>query len=269
MRRRAVSADIPRSVRSAPKDGSPGTLRRPGAEPTVRSSRAPEVSGPAQSRAIRQRPASPASARGRPAENEGHGAERLPPARVVPAELRLRPVPPGPVAGAPEAVPADLDARDAHVRRLGGDGVPGRGARLERAALPRLVPDRRRLGGRLAGPGHDVPAREDALRLRRGALGRAGRPLHVPLLAQERLPRQRHLPVPLPADRGRRGGGDRRRDLPGEGPLGQPGGRADRGRDAGLHPDGGCSRRSPHRATPSTRPPASPAASSSPATSAC
>ena len=52
--------DTPRTVRSRPKDGSPGTLRRPGAEPTVRSSRAPEVSEPAQSRAIHQRSASPA-----------------------------------------------------------------------------------------------------------------------------------------------------------------------------------------------------------------
>ena len=36
-------------------------MRQPGVEPTARPSWAPEESGPAQSRAIRQRPASPAS----------------------------------------------------------------------------------------------------------------------------------------------------------------------------------------------------------------
>src|SRR3972149_6221645 len=142
------------------------------------------------------------------------------------AELRVRRLPVRPVARATASLPADLGPRDALVRALGGHGVPGRLRRLERAPVPPLVPDRRRLGRGVAGPGYGLPAGQDALRLRLRVLARPGRPLHLPHLAQVRLPRQRCRTLPL-RGRGARDGGRHR------------GARGPRGRGAGGAAPGG------------------------------
>ncbi len=55
-----------------------------------------------------------------------------------------------------------------------------RRVRLERAALPDLVPDRCRLDGRLARPRDGVPARTDAVRLHLRVLPVPGRSVHLP-----------------------------------------------------------------------------------------
>ena len=117
---------------------------------------------------------------------EAHGA--MNPAVVLPgADLdpgpRLRPRPVRPVARAARRVPAHLDARDGLLRRrrrLRGDR---RGERLERGALPDVVPDRRRVDGRLARARDGVPARPDAVRLQLRAVPVPGRAVHLPACA--------------------------------------------------------------------------------------
>ena len=52
--------------------------------------------------------------------------------------------------------------------------------RLERGPVPDVVPDRRRLDGRLAGPRDGVPAGPDPVRLQLRAVPLPGRPVHVP-----------------------------------------------------------------------------------------
>ena len=71
-----------------------------------------------------------------------------------------------------------------HRRRLRGDR---RGGRLERGAVPDLVPDRRGLDRRLAGAGDGLPARPDALRLQLRGLPVPRRPVHVPGPQQARV----------------------------------------------------------------------------------
>src|SRR3990172_1962590 len=104
----------------------------------------------------------------------------------------------------------------------GGGGVAGGLRRLERAPVPRLVPDRRRLGRGVAGPGYGLPAGQDALRLRLRVLARPGRPLHLPHLAQVRLPRQRCRTLPLRGRGARDGGRHRGARGPRERRLGAP-----------------------------------------------
>ena len=67
--------------------------------------------------------------------------------------------------------------------------------RLERDAVPDLVPDRRGLDGRLAGPRDGVPARADAVRLQLRAVPVPGRAVHLPAPQQARV---RRAPGTLP-----------------------------------------------------------------------
>ena len=86
------------------------------------------------------------------------------------------------------AVPARLGGRDAVLRdRLGLRG-DRRGERLERGALPDLVPDRRDLDGRLARARDGVPPRPDAVRLHVRGLPAARRRVHAPDPEEVRLP---------------------------------------------------------------------------------
>ena len=188
-----------RRARGSPTPGRAERGRRdlpPGATPAARASwRRSAGAGPST------RPSSRTCTSGRSASSTGcsstssrrtprrsrhqkgdrtHGPERRAAVRLVAPVVRLRGLPHRPVARAATAVPARLGGRDALVRHLGRHGVPRRRVRLERAALPRLVPDRRDLGRGLARPRHGAPARADAVRLRLRGLARAGRALHVP-----------------------------------------------------------------------------------------
>ncbi len=78
-----------------------------------------------------------------------------------------------------------------------GSGLRGdrRRERLERGALPDLVPDRRGLDRRLARARDGGPARADAVRLQLRALPVPGRPVHVPRPEQARVPGAGTLPL--------------------------------------------------------------------------
>ena len=65
-------------------------------------------------------------------------------------------------------------------------------ARLERGALPDLVPDRRRLDGGLARSRHGLPARPDPVRLQLRAVPVPGRAVHLPGPQQARIRGCRH-----------------------------------------------------------------------------
>ena len=70
-----------------------------------------------------------------------------------------------PVARAARRLPAHLGHRHAVLRHRGRRRGAGRRGRLERGAVPDVVPHRRRLDGRLAGPRDGVPAGPDPVRL--------------------------------------------------------------------------------------------------------
>ena len=111
-----------------------------------------------------------ARVRGRPPD------ERILPALDLDPRGAVRRDAARPVARASPRLPARLGVRDAVLRarrrRRGGR----RRERLERAPLPRVVPDRRHLDRRLAGPRDGVPARAHAVRLHvRGAACCSGR----------------------------------------------------------------------------------------------
>ena len=67
-----------------------------------------------------------------------------------------------------------------------------RGRRLERGAVPDVVPDRRGLDGRLARARDGVPARPDAVRLQLRAVPVPGRAVHVPRPQPARVRGRRH-----------------------------------------------------------------------------
>ena len=147
------------------------------------------------------------------------GAQRLPAVPELDAQLRVRVVPAGPVAGAPPLVPAGVDDRHGLVRHLGRNRVLGRGVRLERAALPDLVPDRRVLRRSVARAGDDAPAGQDAIRLRGRDQRPVCRPDHAALAGQAPVRRCRRAADGGVRDRGRIRDRDRDRDLPGDGAL--------------------------------------------------
>jgi len=68
---------------------------------------------------------------------------------LVAAQLRLLRAAVRPVARAAPVVSGRMDHRHAVVRAERGHRIPGRGVRLVRAALPRLVSDRGHVGGGL------------------------------------------------------------------------------------------------------------------------
>ena len=112
----------------------------------------------------------------------------------------------------------------------GCEAIAARG-RLERDPVPDVVPDRRRLDGRLARPRDGVPAGPDALRLQLRAVPVPGRPVHVPAPQPARVRRRRNAPAAL-LHRGRPARpGRRRRDLLHERPLADARRRGRRRRD--------------------------------------
>ena len=118
-----------------------------------------------------------------------------------------------PVARPAPRVPARLGVRDGvlRARRRGRGGRRGPG--LERGPVPRVVPDRRHLDGRLARPRDGVPAGPDAVRLhvRRAAPVRGVHHVHHPQLAH--LRGRGPAAVPVPVRRHHPVARDRRRDL--------------------------------------------------------
>ena len=102
--------------------------------------------------------------------------EFLTSATAVLALVFSRPV--RPVARAARCLPARLGPRHALLRHRGRHRGHRRLRRLERGAVPDVVPDRCGVDGRLARPWHRVPAREDPLRLCLRAVPVPGRPVH-------------------------------------------------------------------------------------------
>ena len=126
-------------------------------------------------------------------------SSRVDPNVVLPlAELAplLRLSPPWSVTSgsAPPALPAGLDDRPAVVRDQRRHRVPRQRVRLERAALPHLVPDRGLRRGPLPGPRDGLPPQPHPLRLLRFALVRPGRPLQLPDRGQVRPRGRPHRP---------------------------------------------------------------------------
>ena len=115
----------------------------------------------------------------------------------------------------------------------------GAGERLERGAVPDLVPDRRGLDGRLARARDGVPARPDAVRLQLRAVPVPGRAVHVPAPHQARVRRGRRAAAALLHRRRRAGPRGRGRDLLRQRPLADAGrGGRRRGDDPEPRPDG-------------------------------
>ena len=144
---------------------------------------------------------------------EHHGPRRPPADPHLAPGPHLQRGPAGPVAGAATWLPADLGHRDAVLRHRRRRRGHRQRIGLERGAVPDLVPDRRGLDRRLAGPGDGVPAGPDAVRVH----------VRVPaaLLGGDRddaaqqpdLRGQRTPAVPVPHGRGGAGPGHRRRDV--------------------------------------------------------
>ena len=162
------------------------------------------------------------------------------------------------LARASTPLPARLGSGHAVVCAECWDGVDRQCGGLVRAALQDLVPHRRHLGGGLAGPGHRVPAGQDALRVCLRLQLAAGGPLHVPDPATLRLPPQWHRTPAVWAhrtgaryrragalDASKRVSGDplrgchrgRHRHLGGDGRAGGPAGARVHGRSGDAHPD--------------------------------
>ena len=118
-----------------------------------------------------------------------------------------------PVARPARRVPADLGVRDAVLRHRRRRRGAGRHGRLERGALSDVVPDRRGLDGRLAGPRDGVPAGAHPVRLQLRAVPVPGRAVHVPHPEQARVPGRRHAAAAVLHRRRPAGAGGRGRDL--------------------------------------------------------
>ena len=142
--------------------------------------------------------------------------------------------------------------------------------RLVRADLPRLVPDRRRVDGRLAGPGDGVPPRPDAVRLhvRVPAPAVRARRAHDP--EQPDVRRRRAAAAAVPHRRGHPRARDRGRDVLPEPALAAVRGGRDRRRDDPVaradDPDAAAARARATRCRPRR---ASRWATRCPATSGC
>jgi len=140
-------------------------------------------------------------------------------ARLVDPGLRLRRDGLRSMVAAAPRFPACLGHRSPLVRDQRRMRVRGKLVRLERTALPRLVPDRRLLRRRVPRRGHDLPAFENAVRLLRRRDGFDRGPAVVGVQPRERA---RHRRSPLSGCGDRRGCGflhrfvgrrrDRRRD---------------------------------------------------------
>src|SRR5439155_11133095 len=115
-------------------------------------------------------------------------SERRAPIPVVRPFLHLRDPGGGPVGPTTAALPAGLDDRAAVVRDQRRHRVPGWPARLERAALSDLVPDRRLWSRRLSRARDGVPAEPDSVRVLRRVLAVPRWPVQLPDHHQVRGP---------------------------------------------------------------------------------
>ncbi len=226
-----------------------GRAVRGGASPVprraVRARPAPNARSRAPRRAVRgrlgaARPPAPSADRHASGGDDADGCPHRPPdahrdprARVLAAAAR-------PVAAPPRRLPDHLGLRDAVLRHRLGLRGDRRRERLERGAVPDLVPDRGGLDGRLAGARDRGAAGPDPLRLQLRALPVPRRPLHVPRPEQARVRRRGHPPAALPHRRRDPRAGGRRRDLLPERPLADARrGRGRRGDRPLDRPDGG------------------------------
>src|SRR4051794_9847533 len=99
------------------------------------------------------------------------------------------------MARTPWRVPADLGPRGAVLRGRVGLRGDRRCERLERAALPDVVPDWRRVDGRMARARDRVPPRPNPVRLQLRAVPVPRRAVHLPAQEPSRVPGRGTLPL--------------------------------------------------------------------------
>ena len=207
----------------AVRGGPPAVPRRADRAGPAAGARCGPAGGPLPGRVGAARPAAAPAHRDLPGRGRGHEPRGRPAGPDLDPRARLRGRAVRPVARAARRVPADLDARDALLRRRRRLRGAGRGERLERGAVPDLVPDRRGLDGRLAGARDGVPAGQDAVRLQLRAVPLPGRAVHLPGPQQARVRGRRDAAAAV-LHRGRTAGAGRRgRDVLRQRPVADPG----------------------------------------------